>query len=147
MHWILFFCSYYLCDFMSEASLNFFLYEFCEISSYQTSFLFPLFSVLRKMTLRTKAIKKSFLGVAYLLFPFFPNFLKTFFVCLLACLLAHIILCVVKKLHQAKSLHICKSCSELFLLLQFTIYPFGPPQSYNFKKLKTTGLKHQFCLI
>ena len=71
----LFFCSYYLCDFMSEASLNFFLYEFCEISSYQTSFLFPLFSVLlRKMTLRTKAIKKSFLGVAYLLFPFFPNF-------------------------------------------------------------------------
>ena len=66
-----FFCSYYLCDFMSEASLNFFLYEFCEISSYQTSFLFPLFSVLWKMTLRTKAIKKSFLGVAYLLFLFF----------------------------------------------------------------------------
>ena len=101
----------YLCDFMSGASLNFFLYEFCEISSYQTSFLFPLFSVQRKMTLRTKAIKKSFLGVAYLLFPFFPNFLKTFFACFL--LLAHIVLCVVKKI--APSIVITyKSCSELF---------------------------------
>ena len=88
----LFFCSYYICDFMSETSLNFFLYEFCEISSYQTSFLFPLFSLLRKMTLRTKAIKKSFLGVAYLLFPFFPNFLKTSFCLLPTCL--HILFCV-----------------------------------------------------
>ena len=124
---------------MSEASLNFFLYEFCEMSSYQTSFLFPLFSVQRKMTLRTKAIKKSFLGVAYLLFPFFPNFLKTFFACLL--LLAHIVLCVVKKLLQAKSLHISPLVSYF--------YSFNSQNAslVRHKKLNTKDLKYNFCLI